>query len=91
MKAVEAFPTGSDTRVLLVDDVTTTGTSIRNAYEVIADTGAQVVLAVVLVDRGDIARRFFESLSVPYYPLLTYRDLDLPPYGTENLSAAGGT
>lgn len=80
-KRVEGAEIDSTTRVLLVDDVVTTGGSIREAYRVIKETGAQVVGAVTLVDRGDTASAFFQDEGVPYEPLVTYGDLGIPPVG----------
>ena len=68
-------------RVLLVDDIVTTGGSIHQAYDRVVAEGATVVLAITTVDRGEIARAFFAERGVPYEPLLTYRDLGIPPVG----------
>jgi orotate phosphoribosyltransferase len=78
---IEGAQIGRTTRVLLVDDVVTTGGSIQRAYEVIADAGAQVVAAATLVDRGDVARKFFDERGIPYLPLVTYDDLNIAPVG----------
>lgn len=78
-KLVEGAQPGPGTRVLLVDDVVTTGGSIQKAYGVIRDLGATVVAAVTLVDRGDVASRFFAEHGVPYAALVTYRDLAIEP------------
>lgn len=80
-KVVEGAPVGEGHRVLLVDDVVTTGGSIQKAYEAIGALGAAVVGAVTLVDRGDVAVRFFEDKGIPYFPLVTYRDLGIEPVG----------
>jgi orotate phosphoribosyltransferase len=80
-KLVEGASVGEGTRVLLVDDVVTTGGSIRKAYDVITSLGATVVAAVTLVDRGDVAGRFFEEKAITYVPMVTYRDLDIEPVG----------
>ena len=80
-KLVEGTPVTAGTRVLLVDDVVTTGGSIQKAYEVIRGLGATVVAAVTLVDRGDVAASFFAEKAIPYFPLVTYRDLDIEAIG----------
>lgn len=80
-RLVEGSKIGPGVRVLLVDDVVTTGGSIQNAYEVIAGLGAEVVGAVTLIDRGDVAGRFFEEKGIPYVSVVTYRDLGIEPVG----------
>ncbi len=76
---VEGAVVGSGTRVLLVDDVVTTGGSIQKAYAAVTELGATVAAAVTLVDRGDVAREFFAAVGVPYCSVLTYRDLAIEP------------
>lgn len=78
---VEGTRLGPGSRVLLVDDVVTTGGSIKDAYHRVVEEGAEVVFATTLVDRSDEAGRFFESVGVPYEPMLTYRDLGIDPVG----------
>lgn len=68
-------------RVMIVDDVVTTGGSIRDAYEHVLEDGGNVVFATTLVDRGDLAAAYFERVGVPYVPLLNYLDLDIDPVG----------
>ena len=80
-KLVEGAQVSAGTRVLLVDDVVSTGGSIQKAYEVITGLGAAVVAAVTLVDRGEVAARFFEAKAIPYFPLVTYRDLGIEAIG----------
>lgn len=86
-KLVEGAAMVPGMRVLLVDDVVTTGGSIQRAYDAIVAEGAEVVGAVTLVDRGDVASRFFEAKGIPYVPLVTYRDLGIEPVGGELLRA----
>ncbi len=78
---IEGAALHAGVRAVLVDDVVTTGGSIRHALEVVQRTGADVVAAVTLVDRGEVARRFFAGAGVPYIPLLTYSDLGIDPVG----------
>jgi len=67
--------------VIVVDDVVTTGGSIREACERAEAEGAKVVFATTLVDRGDVASQYFEGRGIPYVPMLTYRDLGIEPIG----------
>ncbi|MDE0321832.1 MAG: orotate phosphoribosyltransferase [Acidimicrobiaceae bacterium] len=87
-RLVEGTRIGEGHRVLLIDDVVTTGGSILQAYESVEATGAQVVAAVTLADRGDDARRSFDDLDVPYFPMATYEDMGIPAIGTETASSA---
>ncbi len=72
---------GAGNRVALVDDVITTGGSIKLAHERVIAAGAEVVFASTLVDRGDRAAEFFRGVNVPYVPMLTYHDLGIEPVG----------
>lgn len=78
---VEGAKLGPGSRVLLVDDIVTTGGSIQVAHQRVVDTGATVVAAVTLVDRSDIAGAYFAERDVPYLPVFTYRDLGIVPVG----------
>ncbi len=68
-------------RVVLVEDVVTTGGSIRDAYERVGLERGTVVFATTLVDRGDQAAAFFQGVGVPYEAMVTYRDLGIEPVG----------
>jgi len=70
-------------RVMLVDDVVTKGGSIQQAHHHAVDAGAEVVFATTLVDRSDVAARFFAAQAIPYTPMLTYRDLGIPRVGDD--------
>ena len=80
---VEGYDVGPGTRVFLVDDAVTTGGSILEAHDIVADLGATVVAATTLIDRGDDATVRFAELGVAYLPMATYRDLAIPAVGTE--------
>lgn len=67
------------TRVLLVDDVVSTGGSIVEAYEHVRDAGGVVTGVIPMVDRSDRAEKLFAELGVPYIPLITYADLGIDP------------
>lgn len=73
--------------VLLLDDVTTTGRSIMQAYEALQDYGVEVVMAITLVDRGDTTNKRFSELGVLYEPLLTYDNLGIVPLADVSVNA----
>jgi orotate phosphoribosyltransferase len=67
-------------RVLLVEDVVTTGLSSREAIKAIGEAGGEVIAAAALVDRSNGSA----DLGVPFTPLLrlhvpTYEADALPP------------
>ncbi|WP_106640306.1 orotate phosphoribosyltransferase [Allosphingosinicella vermicomposti] len=65
-------------KVLLVEDVVTTGLSSREAIKAIAEAGGEVIAAASLVDRSNGTA----DLGVPFFPLLR---LDVPPYEADAL------
>jgi orotate phosphoribosyltransferase len=67
-------------KVLMVEDVVTTGLSSREAIRCIEDAGGEVIAAASLVDRSAGA----VELGVPFFPLIainfpTYAPGELPP------------
>lgn len=80
-RQIEGARIGHGDRVLLVDDAVTSGGSILLAYKIVAATGAEIVAAVTLVDRGESARPKFAGLGCPYFPMTTYESLQIDPVG----------
>lgn len=66
-------------KVLLVDDVISTGGSTELALERIAPLGVVVTGVIPMVDRGDVAAKRFAKRNVPFVALVTYRDLGIEP------------
>ncbi len=69
------FTLGESDRVLVVEDVVTTGGSTRETIQVARASGAQVVGATAIVNRGGGS-----SLDVPFHALL---ELSLPTYAPD--------
>jgi orotate phosphoribosyltransferase len=65
-------------RVLLVEDVVTTGLSSREAIAAVEAAGGQVIAAASLVDRSNGSA----ELGVPYTPLIR---IDVPTYQPDQL------
>ena len=76
---IEGARIGSGDRVLLVEDVVTTGGSIFKALDAVTETGAETVAAVTLVDRSGLAGPRFEQLGIAYYPMATYQSMGIDP------------
>jgi orotate phosphoribosyltransferase len=72
------FRLDSGTKVLMVEDVVTTGLSSREAIDSIRTAGGQVVAEAALVDRssGKV------DLGVPFYPLIR---IDVPTYEADSV------
>ncbi len=87
-RSIEGTQLGSAHRVLLVDDVVTTGGSILKAHEIVRrEAGSTIVGAVTLVDRGEQAAPKFAALGIPYFPMATYADLGIVPVGGGGVGA----
>jgi orotate phosphoribosyltransferase len=66
------------TKVLMVEDVVTTGLSSREAIEAVCVAGGDVMAEAALVDRSSGAA----DLGVPFYPLIR---IDVPTFEAESL------
>ena len=66
------------TKVLMVEDVVTTGLSSREAIEAVREAGAEVVAQAALVDRSSGKA----DLGVPFHPLIR---IDVPTYEADSV------
>ncbi len=62
------LPTGKD-KIAIVDDVCTTGSSLRKMMEALRPTGAEILGCYVIVKRGDV------NLEVPLVQVVSAEDL----------------
>ena len=65
-------------KVLMVEDVVTTGLSSREAIKAVADAGGEVIAEAALVDRSGGEA----DLGIPFIPLIS---LDFPVYDPDDL------
>ena len=65
-------------KVLMVEDVVTTGLSSREAIEAVAREGGEVIAEVALVDRSNGTA----DLGVPFFPLV---DINFPSYAEDEV------
>lgn len=80
-RSIEGAQLDSNSRVLLVDDVVSTGGSTLAAAEAARDAGAEVVAAIPVVDRGGGAARAFSDAGIRYLPLIGHTVLGIPKLG----------
>src|SRR6202051_5048471 len=59
------------TRVVIVEDVTTTGESALKAVEAVRDAGGEVALVLTMVDREEGASETFAQAGLPFRSLYT--------------------
>ena len=74
------FSLAQDTKVLMMEDVVTTGLSSREAIKAIEEAGGVVVAAGAVVDRSAGTA----DLGVPFFPLI---QLNFPTYAPDELPA----
>ena len=67
-------------KVLLMEDVVTTGLSSREAIKAVESAGGEVIAAASLVDRSNGTA----DLGVPFFPLIR---IDVPTYDADKLPA----
>jgi orotate phosphoribosyltransferase len=67
-------------KVLMVEDVVTTGLSSREAIKAIEEAGGQVIAAAALIDRSAGTA----NLGVPFYPLIA---LNFPTWAPDEVPA----
>jgi orotate phosphoribosyltransferase len=72
------FTIEEGSKILLVEDVVTTGLSSREAIKAIEDEGGEVIAAASVVDRsgGSV------ELGVPFFPLI---ELNFPSYAADEV------
>ncbi|HWI85016.1 MAG TPA: orotate phosphoribosyltransferase [Sphingomonas sp.] len=72
------FALGAGQKILLMEDVVTTGLSSREAIRAVEEAGGVVIAAAALVDRSNGKA----DLGVPFFPLIR---LDVPTYAPDAL------
>jgi len=66
-------------KVVIVDDVVTTGGSALQAVDRVEEFGCKVVHAVGIVDRLQGGRAAFDARGIPFSALLTVEDFGITP------------
>lgn len=89
-RQIEGADVGTGWRVLVVEDVVSTGGSLFKAIDVVTAAGATVVGAATLIDRGGGAGEILAGRGIPYFAIATHTDLGMPPVASAAALAAEG-
>jgi orotate phosphoribosyltransferase len=76
MKPIEG-PLAAPCKVVVIDDVITTGGSIIKAIEAVRAVGCEVLLAISVLDRNAGAAETLAKMGIAYLPLVTLADLGI--------------
>lgn len=66
-------------RVVVVEDVVSTGASLLKGVDRLKDLGVEVVVATAILDRSPLVGERFASAGLVWRPLLTWEDLEIEP------------
>ncbi len=73
MEGTQRFPKGA--KVLVLEDVTTTGGSALQAIRILQNGGFQVEGLLTVVDREEGARNLFDKEKIPFHSLCTLEEV----------------
>ena len=80
-------PLRGGSRVIIVDDVTTTGKSLLDAIKIVEEEGCNILKVVTILDRREGGGEKLRELGYDFVPILTISDLNLTP---DKINAATG-
>ena len=73
-KLIEGTELKKSDRVLIVDDVVTTGSSTIAAIKAVKEIGCKIIKAIAIVDREEGAAKNIKKLGLKLDPIFTIRD-----------------
>lgn len=76
---VEGARLGAGDKVVIVEDVVSTGGSLLKAVERVRELSVEVIAATALLDRSPRVGERFAEAGVRWVPLLTWTDLGIEP------------
>lgn len=76
---VEGARLAAGDRVVIVEDVVSTGASLLRAADRLLELGVEIVAATAILDRSPAVGRRFAEAGVAWDPLLTWEDLGIEP------------
>jgi orotate phosphoribosyltransferase len=89
MKLIEGPIPPAPSKVVIIDDVVTTGESILKAIDAVQNAGHEVLLAISVLDRKGGATEALAARGIPYRPLVTLEDIGIHDQPTRADSQVG--
>lgn len=74
-RLIEGPALGPHSRVVIVEDVVTTGGSLIRAAEAVKGTGATILQCIALLDREEGASEAFDAAELPFSPIFRRSEL----------------
>lgn len=74
-KRIEGPEIKKGAKIILVDDVVTSGGSTLEAYNVVMKSGYNTIIAITIVDREEGARSMIEALGIEFLALYTKSEI----------------
>lgn len=65
--------------VIVIEDTTTTGTSLLKAINTVSDKHANILLALTVLNRGNKANILMQANNINFMSIFTYKDLNIDP------------
>jgi len=76
-KLIEGCPLKKSSRVLIIDDVVTTGSSTIKAIKAVKATGAKIIRVIAIVDRLAGAKKNIKKYNLKFESIFTIEDFNL--------------
>jgi orotate phosphoribosyltransferase len=78
-RRIEGTTIGEGVRAVVLEDTVSTGKSLVEACMVVRESGAEIVAAYTILDRGNEVAPRLAAMGVRYFALLGYSDLGIEP------------
>ena len=77
MRLRRGFEVAPGERVLVIEDVVTTGGDSLRSVQALREAGLEVIHLIVVLDRGEGGEENIREAGIPYSPLFRIQDLEL--------------
>jgi orotate phosphoribosyltransferase len=76
---IEGTPITKGTKVVVIEDTTTTGSSLFKAISAVKACGGEILLAISMLNRSTKAQELLSKNDIKFLSIFTYEDLSIDP------------